>query len=373
MNNKQLPLLQIYYDSNELISLMRNLKHDSISSIFLVPYYSLFCIESLSTLKKYGIDISSDYNSPYNQNTIRAKLKCFEEKYIKSINIVRNCDFIQDYIFKNKLNCTSLNEHNMYFNIGIFIYNNKIIGNSQYAYYIFQDSKFLKKQNLLLNDFQFELIPSELKEYGAYCGNIISKISIITTEVFKSESNFVDNYLKPNIFFKDLNTNKIFKDETKLEHLYLLHILSNINYVYYILKKYEKNNGWWIKLYYITYYYSLRRIINLTEYLRKNNKKLDKIESLENLYNITNKYINSNFRNCVMHYDFSDYINKKHFDINKPLFGLIESSFDGINYNDFKSEILTFIKEISDTLEKYLSIDISNYELLIKGDENINE
>lgn len=158
MNNKQLSILQMCYDSNELINLMRKLKHDSISSIFLVPYYSLFCIESLGTLKNYGFDISSDYNCPYNQKNIRAKLKCFEEKYNKSINIVRNCDFIQDYIFKNKLKCTLLKEHNMYYNIGIFIYNNKIIGNSQYAYYIFQDSKSLKKSNLLLNDFQFKLI-----------------------------------------------------------------------------------------------------------------------------------------------------------------------------------------------------------------------
>lgn len=373
MNNKRLSILQMCYDSNELITLMNKLKHDSISSIFLVPYYSLFCIESLSIFKNYGVDISSDYKCPYNQKTIRAKLKCFEEKYSKSINIVKNCDFIQDHIFKNKLKLNLLKKHNMYYNLGIFIYNNKIIGNSQYAYYIFQDSKALKKSNLLLNEFQFKFIPNELKEYGAYCGNIISKINTITTEFFKSKSNFDNNYLKPNIFFKDLNTNKIFKEETKLEHLYLLHILSNINYVYYILKKHENDNGWWLKLYYITYYYSLRRIINLTEHLRKNNKKLDKIEILENLYNITNKYINSDFRSCVMHYDFSNYINKKYFDVNKPLFGLIESTFNGINYNDFKNEILSFIKEISDTLEKYLNIDISNYELLIKGDENINE
>lgn len=372
MNNKQLSILQICYDSNELINIMQKLKYDNISSIFLVPYYSLFCIESLSMLKNYGIDISSDYNCPYNQKTIRAKLKCFEEKYNKLINVVRNCDFIQDYFFKNKLKCSLLKKLNMYYNIGIFIYNNKIIGNSQYAYYIFQDSKVLKKSNLLLNNLQFELIPSELKEYGAYCGNIISKINIITNEVFKLKSKFYINDLKPNLFFKDLNTNKIFKKETKLEHLYLLHILSNINYVYYVLKQYEKNNGWWIKLYYITYYYSLRRILNLTNYLKKNNIKFDKIEILENLYDSTNKYINSDFRNCVMHYDFSNYINKKYFDINKPLFGLIENSFNGINYNAFKNEILTFIKEISDTLDKYLNIDISNCETLIKGDENLN-
>ena len=372
MNNKQLSILQMCYDSNELISLMRNLKHDSISSIFLVPYYSLFCIESLSILSNYGIDITSSFNCPYNQKTIRAKLKCFEEKYNKSINIVRNCDFIQDYIFKNKLKCTLPKKLNMYYNIGIFIYNNKIIGNSQYSYYIFQDSKALKKSKLSLNDLQFELIPSELKEYGAYCGNIISKINIITNEVFKLKPNFDNNSLKPNICFKDLNTNKIFKKETKTEYLYLLHILSNINYVYYVLKLYEEDNGWWIKLYYITYYYSLRRILNLTSYLKNNNIKLDKIEILEDLYDNTNKYINPDFRSCVMHYDFYNHINKKYFDVNKPLFGLIESSFNGINYDNFKNEILTFIKQISDTLEKYLNIDISNNKPLIKGDENIN-
>ena len=73
-----------------------------------------------------------------------------------------------------------------------------------------------------------------------------------------------------------------------------------------------------------------------------------------------------------MHYDFYNHINKKYFDVNKPLFGLIESSFNGINYDNFKNEILTFIKQISDTLEKYLNIDISNNKPLIKGDENIN-
>ena len=370
MNNEHLSILQMCYDSNELINIMQKLNHDSILSVFLVPYYSLFCIEALNTLKNYDINITSDYNCPYNQKIIRAKLKCFEEKYNKSINVVRNCDFIQDYIFSSKLKCNLQKKLNMYYNIGIFVYDNKIIGNSQYIYYIFQDSKALKKVNLSLSNIQFELIPSELKEYGSYCSNIISKITIITNEVFKIKPTFDINSLKPEIFYKDLNTNKLFKKELKLENLYLLHILSNINYVYYVLKQYERNNGWWIKLYYITYYYSLRRILNLTDYLKKNNIERNKIDILENLYSSTNKYINSNFRNCVMHYDFSTNINEEYFDINKPLFGLIESSFNNINYYTFKNEILTFIKEISD---KYLDIDISNCEPIIKGDENINE
>lgn len=73
MNGKQLSILQMFYDSNELMNLIKKLKYDSISSIFLVPYYSLFCIESLCTLKNYGIDNSSDYKYPYNQKNNKSK------------------------------------------------------------------------------------------------------------------------------------------------------------------------------------------------------------------------------------------------------------------------------------------------------------
>lgn len=205
------------------------------------------------------------------------KLKCFEDSYKKSEKIIINCNYIQDYIFKSKLKLKFLAKMNLYYNIGCYIVDDNIIGNTQYAYYIFQDSKLLKKSNLELQNIEYEAIPSELYNYGAHCGYIISVIRelIKKTNQEKKESIKFEDY---KIYYKDFNTNTLFKNkEYKYINIFLLHILSNVNFSYYVLQKYENNdNGFWLKIYYITYYYAITKIKRLESHLINNNIKIKK-------------------------------------------------------------------------------------------------
>lgn len=74
-----------------------------------------------------------------------------------------------------------------------------------------------------------------------------------------------------------------------------------------------------------------------------------------------------------MHYKFINpnsgdiLIEEKYFDIQIPLFGLVESMFDGMTYEELKLKILHNLKIISDELEIILNIDL-NHSKKLEGD-----
>ena len=367
-DNIDLALLQVFYDAKNLKGLLIAIDKDPIIALFSIPYLSLFCAESPKVFAKHRVKLPSSFKSMYNEKNIRLKLKLFEDKYQKSENIVKKCDYVQDFIFRNKLLLKFLAYFNIHYNIGIFILDNKIIGNTQYAYYIFQDSQLLKLTNDELLNTEFQTIPEELKNYGARCGELVNIISNIGDKLnvnIKCSSNPLSIKIK----YKDLNTNKLFFKNTSVKYinLYILHIMCNLNFVYYIIKKYDRNDyGLFMRIYYITYYYSITKMNNLENYMNSNNIFINKLNSVFKLLSSIDSYMNSDFRSCMMHYEFSNPKKKKNLikngiiDPNKLLFGLVESSFDGITYDKLKNEILKCIYVLSNKLEEYLNIDISN-------------
>lgn len=375
MNNESrtisLAVMQIFYDDVTLLNLSNTLITKSpIEILYLVPFLSLFCVESVNFFGEQKINIKTNFNSEFNENKIRIKLKCFEDKFSQSEKIVKNCDFLQDSFFRNKIKCKFIKKLNLYYNLGCYIVDSKIIGNTQYAYYIFQDSKLLRKKELGLKDELFDIIPKELENYGLHCGNLILIINKLCKSLTKEDFfNKVSQY-NHNIYYKDFNTNKLFKKD-KIIKLYLLHILSNINYVYYVLRKYEaKDRGWWLKIYYITYYYSIVRIESVKEYTAMKKQSKSYLDSLFNIINKVSAEINHEFRNCMMHYKFINpnngtiLIKEKYFDIQIPLFGLVESIFDGMTYEELKLQVLHNLKIISDELEIILNIDLNHSKKL---------
>ena len=240
-NNTDLALLQVFYDSKNLKSLLEAIKNEPIIALFIVPYYSLFCSEAPKVLSKYNIKLPSSFKSIYSENDIRIKLKIFEDKYKKSEDIVKKCDYVQDFIFKNQLPFKIFSYLNLYYNIGVYVLDDKIIGNTQYVYYIFQDSKLLKLSNDDLLKVKFELIPEEIKEYGAYCGEMINIISYLGDKL-NVNVKCNNEPIQAKIKYKDLNTNTLFKNNKyKFINLYILHILCNLNFVYYVIQKIDKD------------------------------------------------------------------------------------------------------------------------------------
>jgi len=172
--------------------------------------------------------------------------------------------------------------------------------------------------------------------------------------------------------YKDFNTNRLFKNsEYKFINIFLLHILSNINFTYYVLQKYEDNGREsWLKIYYITYYYAIIRIQDLERYLKNSNITILKID---NIFSCTKKIcqeINGDFRSCMMPFEFKKpkqgkiLINSEYLDYSTNLFGLVESLFNGVSYYNFKRIILNNLHTLLVELNDYLNIDISNLKEL---------
>ena len=105
--------------------------------------------------------------------------------------------------------------------------------------------------------------------------NIVGKLQDGISNFFK-DFNIKVNKVNKRLYYRDFNTNKHFKnlyknDEGKALTLYLLHILSTINSVIRIFKEYEKDDyGWWMRIYYITYYYAMERLKDIKNHIDMN-------------------------------------------------------------------------------------------------------
>lgn len=71
--------------------------------------------------------------------------------------------------------------------------------------------------------------------------------------------------------------------------------------------------------------------------------------------------MNSTFRNCMMHPSLADkngnsIISSSKLDRQKPLFGLVETCFDGMGYKDLKGSVVLEMKRISNILSQWLEI-----------------
>ena len=92
----------------------------------------------------------------------------------------------------------------------------------------------------------------------------------------------------------------------------------------------------------------------------------DKIQKFYSVINIDAKeLINVNFRNCMMHYELIDsnknfLIKEEYLDIKEPLFGLVESCFDGTKYNELKNKIIDKLDKLSKEIQILLNIYLSN-------------
>ena len=377
LSPNQCSFIQIYYDCKTIISLFDSIRDNSIACMALIPYISLFCWEAIAFLKKIGIKINIEENETFSLKDVRLKLKIFENEYSKAKNMILNCDYLQDYIFKNKLKSNLKKDWNIYYNLGIIFDEKKdIVGNSQYGYYIFQDTKLLKKKLAYIKklvdtrEIKYDYVPEEYLEYGKYCGEIIGSISNCFEILNITNIHIKTNEVNIKMKYKDFNTNKLYKSkEEKALTLYLLHILTFINSTIKMLSRCEKDDcGWWLRVYYIAYYYTIKRLEDIKNQLENNNTENIELMKMLNRLDFDNSLINTEFRNCMMHYGLVDkennfLINSNTFNLNIPMFGLVESCFDNLNYFELKKIIKEKLENISTEIDVVLNIDKSKLDI----------
>lgn len=373
MNNQLkvvIPLAEITIikrDFDLLKKIILNMPHEL--AVLMMPYSALFCHEVNLYLKDHGYNIDLEQTSRYSIKDIRQKAKFFDLSVNKLLQSVENVDELQNDYFVGLMKYPELGRWNAHTNIGIFYDTARhIVGNSQYAYYVFQDEKMISKPKDAMSG--HELIGEELRAFGYDLGGIIGGISNGLSQI--SDFMVADfDATSIQLFSQDFNTNRcvtVGNDKYKIIRLFLLHVLSSIGFILYILKKsIIRDTGLLLRLEYITYHFTLLRLDGINNYCKQkcdavNDAKLTTmLDSID--YSDIKGLRKTEFRNCMMHFGLmskegTSYINANNIDLAKPFCGLVESQF-GKSYEDYQILIEAELTEMYNSISNYLDLDLA--------------
>lgn len=333
----------------------------------LIPYVALLCYAAIEFLEQNGSDVETYQTSKYSIADVRQKAKFFDLSINKLLQSVVNIDKLQNDYYINLMRYPELGGWNAHTNIGIFYDEQKnVVGNTHYAYYVFQDEKMISKPPATMN--WREIQSAEIQAFAYDLGRIINSIS----SAFSTVSDFVvADFIPENIvlYSQDFNTNRCGTkgNETyKVVRLFLLHVLSNIGLVLFILKKaIIRESGLLLRFEYITYHYVLTRFKGITAFCNNNRTKvgdpilLDLLNSID--YSNSNGLRKAEFRNCMFHFglhkDKKPLIEKDYIDFSIPFCGLIESQFD-MTYDEYKRKIEEELYNLYVNIRNYLGFDL---------------
>ncbi|MBQ7372473.1 MAG: hypothetical protein IJW67_11465 [Blautia sp.] len=335
----------------------------------LIPYTALFCYEGLEYLKKVGQEVQLGQISQYSIKDIRQKAKFFDLSLNKLFQCIENIDRVQNEYFANLMRFPELGKWNIHTNLGIYYDEHKnIVGNTHYAFYIFQDDKTICKPDDEMK--ARDIINKEIYDFAYDMGGIIGGIS----SGLSSISDFIRADFDPSpliMHSQDFNTNRCFASENniyKIVRLFLLHIVSNIGMILFGLKKsIVRDTGFLVRLEYITYHYSIMRLEKLTRYCNDHKNLMQDRKIAEMLrcfdYSDENELRRTEFRNCVMHFSLKDkegrsLIDKDKLNLAIPFCGLVESQF-GMTYNEYRSKLETQLSFLYETIREYLDFDVA--------------
>jgi len=215
---------------NKLFTQTGNLS--SYIALQLIPYAALIYHEALEYINTKSYKINIQQSSKYNIRDIRNKAKFFDQRFGQILQSATNVDILQHNDFANRMKYPSLINWNIHDNLGIyFTSDKKIIGNTQYAAWVYQDENLIKKP--LASMAGFEIQNEEVRALGYDIGNVISNIS----NSFSSHKDFMTSAVYPpnlQIYANDFNTNRCWTntaEKYKPIQLLLVHILTSIGFM----------------------------------------------------------------------------------------------------------------------------------------------
>jgi hypothetical protein len=358
-------ILIIKRDFDLLKKIATNLKPEV--QVQFTPFTALFCHESMVYLNKKGQHVEIEQIGEFSIKDIRQKAKLFDMSINKQFQSIDNVDRIQDEYFIRLMKYPELSAWNLHDNIGVYYDKNyRIVSNTHYSYYVFQDEKNISKPYDLAS--AYELEGKDIHDFGYDMGRIIGSISSGLASV---RDFMVSDFSMENIELnsRDLNTNRCStfgNAKYKSFRLFILHIISSIGLILYVLKKsIIRESGLLLRLEYITYHYALKRLEKIKIAYENNGDSVND----EKLYALLlgmdfsngNQLRNTDFRNCMMHFELIDkegnsLINREKFNTALPMCGLVESQFNGMSYDEYKNAIETELVDIYDRLYEYLDL-----------------
>lgn len=306
---------------------------DNIFQMLNMPYYALFykSAHEFLNIEDDSIHIKS----------IRDAIKFFSNSATKTKARLNTIDEEHDKFFKNKILSRLLINKNIHDNLGIYFDEKKrIIGTTQ------QISNSLNLINKLDEQKNRQNMHNDGFKIAKFISNYYEVLHRNGDDFEIKRRNAGLNF--PHYF--DINTNKaqhIFDDRnTKDISLLFLYLLSNMNFVEVVLKSMlESDNTWLFRIRYIVNYYTIIALQKYNNYCNSNKLENHLEIEIDKLLTYSNNLFSSDFRSCMMHYRINEPLNKAYFDMNKPFCGLIESYFDGKNFEviNYEHEVLSNI------------------------------
>lgn len=350
---KALTFLLIQNDCETLKTLLLTIQ-DPVFSMGILPYLALFCkaFQEYTNVELINNNVNSEISN------IRNSIKMFENRYGKIKNSILAINSNEDDSYKKQLRFGFLRKFNVHYDLGIyFSENQKVILNTNLC------MKFFNLDNQRTNDINKNQKAFSIGENLGSIVGIASKglSSYSTVPVIK-----IKHICHKNMYL-DINTNRnrfFSKRFNKDINLMLLHLLSFLNFVqYYLEPMIEKTNPWLLRVKYISTYYCYRGLFRLVSHIKHNNNIRNSGEIIKSIGVLLDKGAElfvGKFRNCMMHYDLNNKgdcaISKEEYNPNIPFFGLIESCFNGISYDEYFIRLSEYGKEIDKCISSFFNI-----------------
>ena len=272
-DNKRLIELRIIQDDAESILSLMQTEHDAVFQMAILPYYALF-IQSIQEYFDKQL-ITDDWVGKIKD--IRNYIKIFGDSFGKSKNRINMVDADQNNFFQSKLRFAFLGHWNIHYNIGTYWINDKhMIGNTQ----MYSDYLGVKAEE---ND--KEKVRKQFIDLGYQCGYVVSSIKTVLSDIIippSIERAIVSTKIE---YYFDLNTNKlrkIFIGNNKELNIFFMNLVSNMNFVKFVLVPMFKGfNPWIFRVEYVVTYNTYKALKRLKSHSENNSDiciDLDKLK-----------------------------------------------------------------------------------------------
>ena len=331
----------IQEDAESIYSLITT-ERDAVFSLGIIPYYALF-VQSCKEYCKFEEDADEIITKV---KDIRNHIKGYADSFGKSKKKVSAIDHQEDEQFKSQLRFDFMKSWNIHYNLGTYWTDDRhIVGNTQ------QLAAFVG-----INDFSDTNRNQKAYDLSYYIGSIVSSVRNGISSTYSIPHIERRNSGTSIRKYCDLNTNIkhpfFFSYDNKELNLFLLHLLCNMNFVKHILKPMlTDDNSWAFRVEYIVTYYTYRALQRLKNYAENNADIPADTAELEDILLGSEGLFETKFRNCMMHYGLDNQGVLSEEFIEKPFYGMIETCFNGMDFESYREKLHTFSESIITYLE----------------------
>lgn len=334
-------------DTETIFSLLKNIR-DPIFAMEIMPYCALF----VQSCQEYMGETFIDKNWVEKIQNARNFIKVYGEGFGKSIKRIESVDANQDEQYKAQLRFDFMKNWNVHLNMGTYWTSDKhLVGNIQ------KIADFLGIDDIFdpqIGEMQYKLA----EQTGAFVASLREGFAqvINTPEIKMIKTDISIDY------YYDLNTNKedrlFFDNSQKALNIFFLNMTCNLNFLKHILKPLlGVNNKWLFRVEYIVTYYTYRSIQRLKNYCENNTDLCIDLEEFAEVLNLGGILFQSRFRNCMMHYGLENQGVISIENVEKPFYGIIETCYDGKDYNSFSKDLRNLSEKILAILEEKFNVE----------------